>query len=259
MKYAKFAFVLILGLLTGCASSSGNEINSQEDLVGKKIGVQYQTTSDIIYASSIENAETVRFNKLAEAIDSLNLGEIDAVICDSEPAEYFVNSSENSLRIISSDFDEEEYGMLIKKGNTELAEKLNAALDEIGSNGVLDSIEKNYFGDEAGNYPYTSDEDNTYENGTLIMATNPEFPPFEMKEDEIVTGFDIDLMKAVCDELKMELKVESMSFNSIFDAVESEKADVAVAAISITDERLEKFDFSNPYFNSEPQAIIVKN
>lgn len=259
MKYIKFACVLTALALTGCAGTSGNTVNSQEDLVGKKIGVQYQTTSDVIYASSIENAEIFRYNKLSEAIDALKLKEVDAVICDHEPAAYFVNSSDNKLRMISSDFETEEYGILIKKGNAELLHRINASLEEIKNNGVLDKIKGNYFGDEEESYNYTSSENETYENGTLVMVTNPEFPPFEMVENDEIKGFDIDMMKAVCDELDMELKIESMSFNSLFDAVANGNADVAVAAITVTEERLESFDFSDFYYESEPQAIVVRS
>lgn len=70
--------------------------------------------------------------------------------------------------------------------------------------------------------------------GTLVMATNSDFPPYEYKaEDGSVIGFDADLMNAVCDELGYVLEIHDMALDSVLPAVKSEKADVAAAGISV--------------------------
>lgn len=66
------------------------------------------------------------------------------------------------------------------------------------------------------------------------MATNAEFPPYESVDGETIVGVDVDMMQAVCDEIGMELKVENMEFDSIIAAVQSGKADVGVAGMTVT-------------------------
>lgn len=91
---------------------------------------------------------------------------------------------------------------------------------------------------------------------TLVVATNAEFPPYEYYEGEDVVGIDIDMAAAVAEELGMELKVEDMAFDSIIPAVESGKADVGVAGMTVTEDRLQNVNFSDTYAKAT-QVIIV--
>ena len=77
--------------------------------------------------------------------------------------------------------------------------------------------------------------------GTLVMATNAEFPPYESKENDKVVGIDADMMQAVCDKLGYELKIDDMAFDSIISAVQSGKADVGVAGMTVTPDREKTF------------------
>ena len=74
---------------------------------------------------------------------------------------------------------------------------------------------------------------------------------------EEVIGLDVDMMRAVCAELNMELKIDNMEFDSIIAAVDSGKADVGVAGMTVTEERLENVNFSDPY-TTATQVIIVR-
>ena len=104
---------------------------------------------------------------------------------------------------------------------------------------------------------YTSPEGTEYPNGQLVMATNAEFPPYESIADGKVVGFDVDMMRAVCDKLGYELVVENIDFDSIIAAVNSGKADVGAAGMTVTEDRLQNIDFSDPY-TTAMQVIIVR-
>lgn len=93
--------------------------------------------------------------------------------------------------------------------------------------------------------------------GTLVMATNAEFPPYEYYEGEDVVGIDADIAAAVADKLGMELKIEDMAFDSIIPAVTSGKADIGLAGMTVTEDRLENLDFSDTYAHAT-QVVIVK-
>ena len=88
------------------------------------------------------------------------------------------------------------------------------------------------------------------------MATNAEFPPYEYREGDKITGLDVDMMLAVCDILGMELVIEDMQFDSIIASVISGKADVGVAGLTVTEDRLKSVDFSDTYYTGK-QVIIV--
>ena len=132
--YAEAAQVIIV--------KEGSEIAAPADLTGKKIGVQTGTTGDI-YADDVENAEVQRFNKGMEAVMALTQDKLDAVIIDREPAKVFVKENEG-LKILDEAFTEEEYAIAIKKGNTELLEKMNAAIKELKESGELQKIVDKY-------------------------------------------------------------------------------------------------------------------
>jgi len=94
------------------------------------------------------------------------------------------------------------------------------------------------------------------EAGVIVMATNAQFPPYEYYEGETITGFDVALAQAVADKLGVELKIEDMEFSSVVSSVQSGKADMAVAGLTITDERKLQVDFSDSYVTAT-QVIIV--
>ena len=119
-----------------------SEIAGPDDLVGKSIGVQLGTTGDI-FADDIEDAAVERFNKGFEAIQALSQDKIDAVIIDREPAKVFVSENEG-LKILDEEYTLEDYAIAVKKGNTELLDEINEALQELKDSGKLQEIIDKY-------------------------------------------------------------------------------------------------------------------
>ena len=93
--------------------------------------------------------------------------------------------------------------------------------------------------------------------GTLVMATNAYFEPYEYYEGDQVVGIDVEMAQAVADKLGMELQVEDMEFDSIIPAINSGKANIGVAGMTVTEDRLKNVDFTNPY-TTATQVIIVQ-
>lgn len=258
---ALFGAMMAIGIM-GCGESvHTKQIESADDIIGARIGVQLGTTGDIYvsdYEGDEEGTKIERYNKGADAVQALKLGKIDCVVIDEQPAIQYVKQNGN-IHIIDEEFTLEDYALCVAKDNTELLDKINTALDKIKADGTLDSIVKNYIGteDEVGKYPYVI-KDVERNNGTLIIGTNAEFPPYEYYENNQITGIDIDIMHAICDELGMELKVEDMAFDSIIAAVFSGKVNVGASGFTVTEERKKNVSFSEPYIVSK-QVIIVKN
>lgn len=132
--YAEAAQVIIV--------KEGSAIVGKDDLNGKKIGVQLGTTGDI-YAGDIPDAAVERYNKGMEAVQALSQNKIDAVVIDREPAKVFVKENEG-LKILDEAYTVEQYALAVKKGNTELTEKINGAIKELQESGELQKIVDKY-------------------------------------------------------------------------------------------------------------------
>ena len=121
---------------------TGSTVTGEADLNGKTVGVQLGTTGDAL-AGDIEGATIERYNKGMEAVQSLSQGKVDAVVIDQETAKAFVSNVEG-IEILEEKLTEEEYAIAVKKGNTELLDKMNAAIKELKEDGTLDSIVAKY-------------------------------------------------------------------------------------------------------------------
>lgn len=258
-KMNKFTAITMSAVMTvAMAGSVSAAVASVDDLAGASIGVQLGTTGDLEATKYEEEGATVnRYSKGSEAILALKKGQIDCVIIDSQPAQKFVEKNDD-LKILDDPFIEEEYAMCLKKDNEELLEKMNKALEELKEEGVIDSIMANYIGDHIGETPYESPEDVDTSNGTLIMATNAEFEPYEYHEGDAIVGIDVDIAQAICDKLGYELEVQDMEFEAILAAVQAGKADFGAAGMTVTEERLESVNFTDTYANASQVIIVMK-
>ena len=118
-------------------------IQTVDDLAGKKIGVQLTTTGDIYATDEFGKDYVVQFNKGADAVLALKNGQVDAVIIDNQPAKAFVDQNEG-LKILETEYANEDYCIAFKKGNDELREKVNNALNELIADGTVQDIIDKY-------------------------------------------------------------------------------------------------------------------
>ena len=235
------------------------DVKGEEDLKKANIGVQLGTTGDL-YASDYEEdgATVVKYNKGTDAVQALKKGKVDCVVIDEQPAKAFVKKN-SDLSILEEPLTEEEYAICVAKENTELLAQVNEILAELEAEGTLDKIIGNYIGDDTkGTYQYTSPQGTSRSNGTLVVATNAAFEPYEYVESGKIVGIDIDISQAIADGLGMELKIEEMEFDSIISAVSSGKAQLGVSGMTVTEERLQNINFTTPYTTAK-QVIIVRN
>ena len=93
----------------------------------------------------------------------------------------------------------------------------------------------------------------------LKVVTNADFKPMEYREKGQVVGFDVDLIKAVAAEAGYDVEVKHTGWEAMFTELENGMADLAIAAITITDERKETYDFSVPYYEAVNKILVKED
>ena len=126
----------------------GSDITTIEDLDGKLIGTQMGTTGYIYCSDTPENGgygedAVVPFDDGAAAIQALQNGQVDCVVIDNAPAQEFVKANPG-LKILDTEFTNEDYAIGVAKGNTALVDAINGILAELEADGTLQSIIDKY-------------------------------------------------------------------------------------------------------------------
>lgn len=255
---------------SSAASAAGSEASTQaiqalEDLAGKTVGVQLGTTGDLLMSEEVGEGEdklgiagVEQYNKAADAVQALLTNKIDAVCIDDQVAKNFVAANPDELTMLDTAFAEESYAIAVSKDNPDLTEQLNGAIAELKEDGTLDAILDKYIAKVEGAEGYVSPEGTEYPNGTLVMATNAAFDPYEYIENGEIVGIDAEFAKALCDKLGYDLHIEDMEFDSIIAAVNSGKADFGMAGMTVTPERQEQIDFTDTYCTAAQSIIVLK-
>ena len=97
----------------------------------------------------------------------------------------------------------------------------------------------------------------------LVMGTSADYAPFEFmypneKGELVYGGIDVDVAKYIAEYNKMELKIENMGFDYLLASLQKGDFDIVIAAMEVSEERLNSADFSDPYFTDYPPMVLVK-
>ncbi len=160
-----------------------------------------------------------------------------------------------AVKVIDINLTEEEYAFGVDKNQPELLAKVNAFIEKIMNDGTFDAICNNYFGDGEPVAVVSAELDETKDQ--LVVATNAAFEPFEYKLGENYYGIDMEIAALLAKELNMELVISNMDFDAVCLSVGQGKADIAMAGLTVKEDRKEHVDFSTPYYQAS-QKLIVK-
>lgn len=161
-----------------------------------------------------------------------------------------------TLKILDTEYTVEDYAIAIAKENTDLLDKINAALATITGNGTTQRIVDKYISGAAHDMTFQANAEGKPE---LHMATNAQFPPYEYYEDNAIVGIDAEMAAAIADELDMKLVIDDMEFDAIITAVQTGKADIGMAGLTVTEERLQNVSFSESYATGIQSIIVTED
>ena len=120
-----------------------SDISTSDDLEGKLIGVQQGTTGHVYCSDDWGEENVVAFQSGAAAVQALQQGKVDCVVIDQEPAKAFVEANDG-LKILDTQYANEDYAAAVSKKNPELTEALNKALQELKDDGTVQEILDKY-------------------------------------------------------------------------------------------------------------------
>mgnify|MGYP004515259809 FL=1 len=120
-----------------------SDIASVDDLAGKKIGTQRGTTGYLYCSDDFGDENVVAYDNGLTAVQMLNNGQVDCVVIDNAPAKEFV-AANPGLKLLDTAYVEENYAIGVGKGNTELKDAINTALEELKADGTLQAIVDKY-------------------------------------------------------------------------------------------------------------------
>ena len=159
------------------------------------------------------------------------------------------------LKVIDVPLTAESYAYAVQKGNTELLTTVNELLAELKANGQLDQIINSYFN---GNTTFTY-QNPASKSGCLVVATNAYFPPFEYYEGSKLAGVDMEIAYLLAAKLNKTLYIDDMEFDSVLASVKTGTADIAMAGLTVTDDRKAQYDFSTEYYESAQVLITTED
>lgn len=272
MKMKKLLAAALAGVLalsvTACGEAETKKIESPEDFAGAKISVQTATTAhDSLQRMQEEgvDVEILPYEKVTQCFDDLALGRCDAVYVDSVVAAYYLTDEEDKFQSVWKSEEGEPMGICLKKGNTDMLELVEAAVDTLYYNGTMSEIATKHFGSDVTEGVRTVTEEptldlsklNTVEEGKLIIGFEAGYPPMEYTDDSGLEyiGFDVDLAKELGELFGLEVEFVNTSFDGIFAGLDKNQYDMIIAAVSITPERQEAYEMTEPYVSN--QLVIV--
>ncbi|MBQ7677459.1 MAG: transporter substrate-binding domain-containing protein [Lachnospiraceae bacterium] len=150
------------------------------------------------------------------------------------------------LKVISTTLTEEQYGIGVDKDKPELLAQVNAFLAESRKSGELDEIIDRYL--EGGEPKLVTSAELDKDKDQLVVVSTLDFEPFEYGEIGKYYGIDMEIIERLADYLDKELVIINSSFETMFLSVKQHKCDICIGGITITDERKQLVDFSEPYF-----------
>ncbi len=246
-----FSAVMLLSVcLTGCAGrQSEKTFSSLEDFEGSTLGILTGSSFDSAVSDRISDVVFRRYEDLTGEIAALSKGDIDGLVQDLSIAQYLTAQHEE-FTIFPDVIAPNSFGYALQKGSP-YTEAFSDVIQEFSEDGTIEELQEKWFsGDEEQMViDWSAYETEDRGNGTLrCVHEYTKVPVSYTGDDGQACGYEVELLLKIADRLDMGVEFESVKFSSLLSYLESGKADVAFGGISITDERAQSVDFSEPDF-----------
>lgn len=267
------AVLFVAFSFTGCKGNKNDEqkeatvaIASLNDLNGKKVAVQNDTTSDYFAQALLDKGEIkfeiLRYEKIIQCYDDMALKRVDAILVDEVVAAAYMDVS----KVVWSNTEGEPIGICIKKGNDDFAAIVEDVVDTFYFDGTIATIANKYFGRNVteGVRTVTAAPEldlsklKTLNEGVLKVGMEVGYPPMEYVDTDGITpiGFDVELAGKIAEKLGLKLEIVNTAWDGIFAALDNSEFDMIMSSVSITPERQEKFILTEPYISNKIVLVV---
>ena len=164
------------------------------------------------------------------------------------------DSAAVTAKVIDIDLTDEEYAFGVDKTQPELLDQVNAFIGKIKEDGTLEAVCDKYFGDGEPEAVESAALDDSKDQ--LVVATNAAFEPFEYTKGESYYGIDMEIASLLAKELNKELVIQNMDFDAVCLSVSQQKCDIAMAGLTINEEREEYVTFTDAYYEASQRLIV---
>ncbi|MBR0031298.1 MAG: ABC transporter permease subunit [Treponema sp.] len=220
------------------------------------IGVQTGTVFDNIAAQAFPKAKVRYYSVNIDMAKLVAQGRLDCVLVD-EPTAKLLCANIKELDYIKDYVEKTTFSFAFsktKKGDV-LRKQMDEFIHKSRKTGLFQELENIWFGDDE-NKKTIDMSSLSAKNGTIRLATNAEYAPFEYIKNGAITGYDIDWAVRFAREYGYGLEIADMNFDSVIPSVASEKFDFAAAGLSVTEERKQSVSFSLPNYEGGVVAVV---
>ena len=264
--FFKRAAVLGVCLLLALSAFLFRQVNAEEHsgdtslsrFEHARIGVQTGTSFDKMVKKNMPDAKVAYFNTKADLVAALTGHKIDAFAID-EPAAQIVTQEYSEVTWLPDYLDTYSFALAFpktKKGEA-LRNQCNDFLHQL-PDGTLDMLASKWFGEDEAAKTMPDSKHLSAENGTLRVATEAGYAPFEYVRDGEIVGYDMEICVMFCEACGYGMDIVDMNFDGILPSVQSGKCDFSAAGINITPERMESVLFSEPTFRGGTVLVVLK-
>lgn len=233
-------------LLAGCGSAKEN----------KKETTKAQTEAQTTEAGEETTAKETAEKETTKAEETAGQEETTKAEETADTQETAAEVSEDArVRLIDIALTDEEYAFGVDKKQPELLEKANEFIAQIMEDGTFDEVCNHYFGDGEPVAVKSAKPDDSRDQ--LVVATNAAFEPFEYMNGEDYYGIDMEIAALFAEYLGQELVIQNMDFDAVCLSVGQQKCDIAMAGLTVKEDRKEYVDFTDSYYNASQKLIVA--
>ncbi len=238
-------------------TANNSSVNSFD---GKTIAVVTGSINDRIVEEVLPSAKILSFESFSDAIGAVLTGKADAFAEDEEILKPVIRENDK-LTLAEGYLKQFDYAPIFAK--TEYGDKIrrefNEFLNRIKSDGTLKQIEETWLGEDESkkilpdydNYPDTS--------GVIRIVVSNESPPFDYIKNGKLAGYEVDVILRFCKERGYKPDFMPGKFSSVMPSIASNKCDIGMTILTITPERAESVNFSDPIYTGGARLLVLKD
>ncbi len=266
LRISKYGLLLVVLLIAASlivpvraasepTSAAAGQFASVDDLADKKIAVLLGSTMDLYANEHFPRATIERYKNPTDLLLAVKSGKVDAALYDTLSL-IVLQRTDKSIVALGEPLYTKDLGAAFNPADDELRGQFNTFLKQLRSDGLYNDMIRRWITEGDNQMPEIA---SSGANGTLVVGCSSEMGlPMSTLIDGKRAGFDVELATRFAAYLGYKLTFQDMEFGSLIAALATRKIDVAISSIAITEERLKKADFSDPYFDSGASALILR-